>query len=75
METITAVAVAAKNMKQHHVVPSSKGGWDIKRAQTGRALQHFSTKKAAISQARKVCGKHGTTLVVHNSDGRFAKNF
>jgi hypothetical protein len=70
------VAEAKKVVKnQHHVVPSAKGGWDVKRAQTGRSITHCSTKKDAISQARKICGKHGTTLVVHNSNGRFAKNY
>ena len=56
--------------KEHHVVPNSNGGWDVKRSGGERASAHTDTKKEAISIARTISQNQKTELVIHNKDGR-----
>lgn len=58
----------------HHVVPSPKGGWDVKRGGAERASGHFETKQAAIDQGRQISRSQGTELRIHNRDGRIAQS-
>ncbi len=62
----------AKKPKSHHIVPNSKGGWDVKRGGASRASSHHDTKQAAIDSGRKVSRSQGTELRIHNKDGRIA---
>ena len=40
--------------KEHHVIPHSKGGWDVKKNGGERASAHADTKKEAIKIARTI---------------------
>ncbi len=53
----------------HHVVPSPKGGWSVKKGGAEKASKHFDVKKDAVSYARDVSKNQGTELYVHKKDG------
>lgn len=54
----------------HHVVPNSKGGWDVKRGGGLRSSGHYGTKAEAISAGRKISINQGTEFVIHGANGR-----
>ena len=56
----------------HHVVPNSKGGWDVKRGGAARANSHHDTKRDAVNRGREISRKQKTELRIHNRDGRIA---
>ena len=56
--------------KQHHVVPSPKGGWDVKRAGAKRASAHTATKSEAVERARVISRNQQTEMVVHKFNGQ-----
>lgn len=60
--------------KTHHVVPNSKGGWNIKRGGANRASDHFSRKTNAIERAREISRQQKTELVIHNRDGKISRS-
>lgn len=60
--------------KEHHVVPNSKGGWDVKRNGSERASIHTDTKQNAIERGRLVSQNQGTEFVIHNRDGRISNS-
>lgn len=60
--------------KEHHIVPNSRGGWDVKRSGGERASTHTETKKEAINIGRTISKNQGTELVIHNKDGRIANS-
>ena len=41
--------------KERHVVPESKGGWDVKKPHAERASVHCDTKAEAVDLARDIC--------------------
>ena len=53
----------------HHVVPASQGGWNVKRAGSGKAIVHTVTKKQAIDLGREISRNQGTEFVIHGKDG------
>ena len=53
----------------HHVVPSPKGGWNVKKGGSEKASKHFDKKEKAVDYARNVSKKHGSELYVHKKDG------
>lgn len=57
---------------QHHVVPNSGGGWDVKRSGAQRASGHFGTKREATDAGRTISRNQGTELVIHNLDGKIS---
>ena len=57
---------------QHHVVPNSGGGWDVKRDGADRSSGHFDKKQDAIDNGRKISQNQGTEFVIHNKDGKIA---
>jgi len=59
-------------MKSHHVVPNSRGGWDVKKSGASRVSVHTDTKQQAIEQGREISQNQGTELFIHNKDGRIA---
>ena len=59
--------------KTHHVVPSSGGGWDIKKGGSKRVSDHFDRKTDAIERVREINRNQSTELVVHNRDGRISR--
>lgn len=61
----------AKGSSNRHVVPSSKGGWDIKRPGSTRASGHADTQAAAVTAAKQQVHKAGGGEVrIHGRDGR-----
>ncbi|SDO16094.1 DUF2188 domain-containing protein [Geodermatophilus sp. DSM 45219] len=61
----------AKSSNNRHVVPSPKGGWDVKKPGSTRAAGHEATQSAAISKARAQVHKAGGGEVrIHGRDGR-----
>jgi hypothetical protein len=59
--------------KTHHVVPSSEGGWDIKKGGASRGSGHFSHKEKAIDRAREISRNQRTELLIHNRDGKISR--
>ena len=60
--------------KSHHVVPSTKGGWDIKRGGAQRSSGHFDRKEDAVDRAREISRNQKTELIVHNRDGKISRS-
>lgn len=58
--------------KEHHVVPNSDGGWDVKRNGAERASIHTDTKQEAIDRGREISQRQGTEFVIHNKDGKIS---
>jgi Uncharacterized protein conserved in bacteria (DUF2188) len=54
----------------HHVVPSSEGGWDVKRSNAERASRHFETKQEAVDWGRQVSTNQQTEFIIHTKDRR-----
>lgn len=65
---------AKRGPDTHHVVPSPRGGWDVKRGGADRASGHFETKQAAVDHGRQVSRNQETELRIHNRDGRIAQS-
>jgi len=55
--------------KTHHVVPSPKGGWSVKKGGASKASKTFNNKTAAINYARKVSKNQKSELIIHKKDG------
>ncbi len=53
-----------------HVVPDSKGGWNIKGGGAQRSSSHHDTKQSAVDRAREISQNKGSELVIHNKDGK-----
>lgn len=64
---------AKRGPDTHHVVPSSRGDWDVKRGGADRASGHFETKQAAVDHGRQVSRNQETELRIHNRDGRLRR--
>ena len=60
-----------KKPKSHHVVPNSKGGWDVKKSEFSKASKHMDNKKDAVNAARKISKNQKTELFIHKKNGRF----
>jgi len=58
----------------HHVVPSSQGGWDVRRGGADRAAGHFDHKADAVDRGRQISRSAGTELKIHNRDGRIGQS-
>ena len=55
-----------------HVVPASKGGWNVRRGGSEKATKHFYTKAPAIDYARALSKNQGAELFIHNRDGKIS---
>lgn len=55
--------------KTHHVVPSSQGGWNVKKGGAEKASKHFNTQKEAINFAIGVSKNQESELLIHRKDG------
>jgi uncharacterized protein YdaT len=55
--------------KQVHVVPSD-GGWKVVRPNAARASGVFGNKDEAVSRAKGLAIKDGSSVVTHRKDGR-----
>jgi len=59
--------------KTVHVVPSQRGGWDVKKGGSSRASKHFETKEEAEKWGRDLSRKEKSEFLLHNRDGKIAK--
>ncbi|MFL9584186.1 DUF2188 domain-containing protein [Stenotrophomonas sp. AB1(2024)] len=57
------------NKKSQHVVPSTSGGWAVRRSGAERASKLFVTQKEAIAHARTIAKSEKGELYVHGRDG------
>lgn len=55
--------------KNQHVTPAKGGGWRVG-AGNGKATKITSTKKEAVSIARKISKNQGSELFIHGKNGR-----
>jgi predicted DNA-binding protein len=56
---------------RRHVVPNSRGGWDVRAPGSKRASSRADTQTEAIDRARTIVGKAGGgDVVVHGRDGK-----
>jgi len=62
-----------KTRKEHHVVPNSQGGWDIKKPGGKKSIKHSPTKEEAVNVARKISKKQKTELVIHDKKGKIQR--
>lgn len=59
------------NSNNRHVVPSPKGGWDVKAPGASRASARCDTQAAAEQRAKEIVGNLGGGEVrIHGRDGR-----
>ncbi len=58
----------------HHVVPNSKGGWDVKKGGSKRASLHTDNKRDAIDIGRKISQNQKTEFIIHNKDGKISQS-
>ncbi|MCD4829843.1 MAG: DUF2188 domain-containing protein [Candidatus Cloacimonetes bacterium] len=56
--------------KTTHVVPDSKGGWNVKQGGAGRATKNFDTQQQAIEYGRGLSVRQGSEFIIHRPDGR-----
>jgi hypothetical protein len=57
------------NRKEHHVVPSPRGGWDVKRDNADRSSIHREKKIDAIRDGREISRNQGTEFIIHDRKG------
>lgn len=55
--------------KRHHVVPSAKRGWIVRKGGALKASKTFNSKKDATKYARKVSKNQKSELIIHKKDG------
>lgn len=56
-----------------HVVPSAKGGWNVKKGGAERAIKHFDKKADAIAHGRQISKNGKSELIIHKKDGRISQ--
>lgn len=57
----------------YHVIARSDGSWSVVRTGAERASGNYSTKKEAVSTAKRLVTSSGGELIVHTRDGRVSK--
>ena len=55
--------------KSQHVVPSTRGGWSVKKEGASKATKNFETKVAAVKFGREVSKNSKSELYIHKKDG------
>ncbi len=60
--------------REHHVVPSADGGWDIKKGGGSKSIKHYDRKEDAEARARKISQNQGSELVIHGRDGKIQRS-
>lgn len=58
--------------KEHHVVPSRNGGWDVVKPGAQRVSVHTDTKKDAIDHGRRISQNQKSEFIIHNKDVRIS---
>ncbi|WP_414714243.1 DUF2188 domain-containing protein [Sphingomonas sp.] len=58
----------AKNTR--HVVPSSSGGWSVRKAGASKASKNFDTQADAVSYGKEHAKKDRSDVFIHSKSGR-----
>lgn len=58
----------AKNTR--HVVPSSNGGWSVRKAGAERASRNFDTQAEAIDYGKNQAKKDSADVFIHGKSGK-----
>lgn len=53
-----------------HLVPGSRGGWEVRTLGAERILRRFSDKSEALSFALELQRQKGADVIVHRPEGR-----
>ena len=56
--------------KTVHVVPSPKGGWDVKSGVSHKTYRHFDRKTDAVDCGRNVSRNNKAEFYIHRQDGK-----
>ena len=56
--------------KEHHVVPNSNGGWDVKRENASRVSLHTETKQEAVDRGQEISRNQNSEFVIHGKNGK-----
>lgn len=59
--------------KTTHVVPSKKGGWDVKHGGQKKPVSHHRKKSTAEEKARQVSRQKKSELYIHGKDGKIQR--
>ena len=59
--------------KTHHIVPSSEGGWDLKKGGGQRSIKHFDIKSDAVDFGRQVSINQQSEFIIHGMNGRIQR--
>lgn len=57
-------------MPNHHVLPNSNGGWDVKADGAKKATKHFDTQASANNFAKEVATNQKTEVNIHGRNGK-----
>ncbi|MGD8781770.1 MAG: DUF2188 domain-containing protein [Ignavibacteria bacterium] len=58
----------------HHVVPNKeRGGWDVKKGGSEKAIKHFDKKQDAVDHGRQISINQKTEFIIHRKDGIIQK--
>lgn len=57
----------------HHVVPSKKGGWDIKRGGSTNVISHYDRKDDTVDRCRIISRNQGTEMIIHKKNGKISR--
>lgn len=60
--------------KSVHIVPSSGGGWNVKKSGAQRASVHTDKKIDAVKMGRVISQRSGSELVIHGKDGKIQRS-
>ncbi len=55
--------------KGHHVAPSPRGGWSVRKTGASRASRVFDTQKDAVEYGKKQARENHSELYIHRKDG------
>lgn len=56
---------------ERHVVPSPKGGWDVRKPSAAKASSHHETQAEAEARAKQILARRGGgEVVIHDREGK-----
>lgn len=55
--------------KAQHVVPTSDGGWSVRKSGASKATKSFASKDDAVTYAKDLAKKQSAELYIHRKDG------
>lgn len=57
-------------VKNQHVTPHPKGGWQVKGERNSKATARTATQFAAINIAKQIAKNNKSEMVIHGADGK-----